>query len=189
MTKTTNTAGATDTDTEEMEHSLYSLADKLNELVVREQLNLQEELARVSSLIADAADTLTENFTSLNLKIELQSRYMRPGYIDEDREQKLEEVNREIDQNLTETVRSLQFEDIVQQLTMHSRNRAVNMESLFVKLKDRLDGLKTADKSDRGGFNLILNDMQSEIENFRETLDRANPVKQASMHEGRIELF
>ena len=63
------------------------------------------------------------------------------------------------------------------------------MESLFVRLKDRLDGLKTTDKNDRSGFNLILDDMQSEIEGFRETLDRANPVKQASMHEGEIELF
>lgn len=34
-----------------------------------------------------------------------------------------------------------------------------------------------------------LDDMQSEIESFRETLDRANPVMKASMHKGKIKLF
>ena len=43
MTSTTNTVGSTNAD--EMENALYSLVDKINALVVREQLNLPDELA------------------------------------------------------------------------------------------------------------------------------------------------
>ena len=46
----------------ELEQSIYSLVGNLNQLVVKEQLNLQEELARVGTIIADAADALTHNF-------------------------------------------------------------------------------------------------------------------------------
>ena len=176
-------------DMGEIENSVYSLVDKLNNLVVREQLNLQEELARVSSIISDATDTLTKNFTSLNLKIELQSRYMTEGYFEEDREVKLEKVNREIDQNLNATIRSLQFEDIVQQLTEHSRNRAVNMEKLFTKLMARLDQLKSISIDDRGNFDPLLDEMQNDVAAFQDTLNRSNPVKQKTMDEGGVELF
>lgn len=178
-----------DIDNKKIEDSIYALVDKLNTLVVREQLNLQEELARVSSIISDATEILTENFTVLNMKIELQSRYMRDGYPDEKREQKLEELNREIDKNLTETIRSLQFEDIVQQLTTHSRNRAVNMESLFVKLMAHLNQIKEERVYNSGRFGFLLDEMQRDIEEFREALNRENPVKQKSMDEGGVELF
>ena len=173
----------------ELEHSVYTLVGDLNELVVREQSNLQEELARVGSIIADAAEGLTHNFSVLNLKIEMQSRYMQDGYMDDDREEKLERVNREIDENLTETIRSLQFEDIVQQLTNHSRNRAVNMENLFIALKIHLEVLKATSVDESEKFNRLVNLMQDDIEKFRDGVWNSNPVRQKSMSEGHVELF
>lgn len=176
-------------ENKKLEDYIYSLLDDLNALVVREQLSLQEELSRVNSIISDAIETLTENFTSLNLKIELQSQYMREGFSVENRELRLEQVNREIDKNLTATIRSLQFEDIVQQLTAHSRNRTVNMENLFVKIINHIGQLKGQNIRNKDNFFLLLNEIKEDIEEFRVVLNRENPVKQQSMHEGGIELF
>ena len=176
---------------------LHDIATTLNELVVREHQILQDELKQLSTLIKDAINTLDTSFKQINQNSSEQTRIASsitdkfrntdqsiPGEIDE-----LNKVSEQIDKNVAKAVRSLQFEDIIQQLAAHSSNRANQIEQLFRKLGENLAILKTIDQNDMVRIEQVIMAMQSDMEDFRRAVEKDNPVKQASMGEGKIELF
>lgn len=176
---------------------LHGIATTLNELVVREHQILQDELRQLSTLIKDAISTLDTSFKQINENASAQTKLVSSitdilKNIDQSIPREIDEINKvseQIDKNVATAVRSLQFEDIIQQLAAHSSNRASQIEQLFKKLGENLAILKTIDENDMAQIEQVIQAMQSDMEDFRRAVEKDNPVKQASMGEGKIELF
>ena len=176
---------------------LHDIAATLNGLVVREHQILQDELKQLSTLIKDAIGTLDRSFKQINDNASAQTK-LASSITDKFREidqsipreiDELSKISEQIDKNVAAAIRSLQFEDIIQQLAAHSSNRAGQIEQLFKKLGENLAILKTIDENDMVQIEQVIQAMQSDMEDFRRAVEKDNPVKQASMGEGKIELF
>lgn len=177
-------------DTQEM---LYELADNLHYLVNREHQIIGDELEQMSSLVSDAIKTLVKSFNNLNINMVDQAEMVQKivetqGKEKEtsDYQQEFLKLSQEMKQNIATTIRSFQFEDIVQQLVVHCSTRSDGMEQLFGRLDKGLAELKTADKQQSAQ---IINNMQKDVAEVRALLERENPVKQDSMAAGSVELF
>ena len=176
---------------------LHDIATTLNELVVREHQVLQDELKQLSKLIKDAISTLDRSFRQINDSATEQTKLassITDIFKQADRSipveiNELNKISEKIDKNVAAAIRSLQFEDIIQQLAAHSSNRASQIEQLFKKLGENLVKLKDVDENDTARIEQVIQAMQSDMEDFRRAVEKDNPVKQASMGEGKIELF
>lgn len=174
---------------------LYGLADDLHYLVNREHQIIGDELEQMSALVSDAIKTLVKSFNNLNINMVDQSDLVEkivaaanskiPNST-ADNQEEFVELTREMKRNIAATVRSFQFEDIVQQLVVHCRTRSDGMERLFTRLDKGLTQLKTAEEKQAIK---IVNNMRKDVADLRALLERENPVKQDSMKAGGIELF
>ncbi len=177
--------------------AVYGLAEDLNRLITREQQILQGELRQVSTLVGDAIKTLVESFNSLNEQVAEQENLIQiiVAEVLDSNDQELAQVSRiselsqQISQNVASATRSLQFDDIVQQLVTHSHRRTKQMEQLFAGLTKKLSELKVVEPQDSTQIAKYIEAMQEEINCFRVALEKTNPVKQTSMSAGKAELF
>jgi hypothetical protein len=177
------------------EDVLYGLADDLHYLVSREHQVIGDELDQMSALVSDAIKTLVKSFNNLNINMADQSELVKKivaaasdgaaKNVDDIQEDFLKH-SLEMKQNIATTVRSFQFEDIVQQLVVHCRTRSNGMEQLFSRLDKGLAELKVAKGKEASQ---IMESMSKDVAELRELLERENPVKQDSMRAGGIELF
>jgi len=174
---------------------LYDLADNLHYLVNREHQIIGDELDQMSALVSDAIKTLVKSLNNININMVDQAELVEKIVSAEgsskdagsaDYQQEFAKLGLEMKQNIAATVRSFQFEDIVQQLVIHCRTRSNGMERLFTRLDKALKKLKMAEKQQAIQ---IVKEMQKEVAEVRALLDRENPVKQQSMCAGGIELF
>ena len=185
------------TESSDLREAVYVLAEDLNGLVSREHQILQGELGQVSTLVSDAIKTLVESFNNLNGQVAEQENLVQ--FIvaevldsnDQDVEQvgRISELSQQINQNVASATRSLQFDDIVQQLVTHSHRRTRQMEQLFAVLSNKLSEMKVVEPQDLTQIAENIEAMQEEINRFRVALEKTNPVKQTSMGAGKAELF
>ena len=181
----------------ELREAIYGLAEDLNQLVSREHQILQDELGQVSTLVGDAIKTLVDSFNSLNDQSAEQVRLVQliVSEVLDSNDQEIEQLSRiselsqQINRDVASATRSLQFDDIVQQLVTHSHHRTEKMEELFDGLFEKLSELKVAEPQDAILVAKYLEAMQEEITHCRVTLGKTNPVKQTSMGAGKAELF
>ena len=181
----------------DLREAVYGLAEDLNRLVSREHQILKGELGQVSTLVGDAIKTLVESFNSLNGQVAEQENLVQfiVAEVMDANDQELEQVGRiselsqQINQNVASVTRSLQFDDIVQQLVTHSYRRTEQMEQLFAGLSKKLSELKVVEPQDSTLIAKYIEAMQEEINRFRVALEKTNPVKQTSMGAGKAELF
>ena len=190
------------TESSDLAEAIYNFADDLNSLVSQEHQILQGELSQVSMLVGDAIKTLVESFNSLNDQVAEQADIVQcivaqvtdPQVSDSGDRQveqlaRISELNQQIDRNVASATRSLQFDDIVQQLVAHSHNRAELMEQLFIGLYEKLSELKVAEPRDAKQAAKYIDAMQEEISRIRLGLEKANPVRQTTMGAGKAEVF
>ena len=186
----------------EHREAVYDLTEDLNHLVSREHQILQDELGQVSTLVGDAIKILAKSFNNLNQQVAEQVSLVRSiadevsdsqdpasgdqGVAGLDR---IADISQQINQNVASAVRSLQFDDIVQQLVIHSQRRAEQMEQLFADLHEKILVLKAVDPQNATQITENLEAMQEAISQSRFALDKTNPVKQTSMGTGEVELF
>lgn len=186
----------------EHREAVYDLTEDLNYLVSREHQILQDELGQVSTLVGDAIKILAKSFNNLNQQVAEQVSLVRSiadevsdsqdpasgdqGVAGLDR---IADISQQINQNVASAVRSLQFDDIVQQLVIHSQRRAEQMEQLFADLHEKILVLKAVDPQNATQITENLEAMQEAISQSRFALDKTNPVKQTSMGTGEVELF
>ncbi|MCP4041248.1 MAG: chemotaxis protein, partial [Gammaproteobacteria bacterium] len=99
--------------------------------------------------------------------------------------------NREIDLRVGEAIRSLQFEDMVNQLLQHTFSRVERLESLVATMQENLGQLKDAAKDEGGNYAMAISSVQTNIARLKENWQSEviSPVAQQSMDEGDIELF
>jgi len=182
-------------ESSETQGVLYKLADDLHYLVNREHQIIGDELEQMSSLVSDAIKTLVKSFNNLNINMADQAQLVQEivasasagkGKNTASCQEEFLKLSRDMKQNIATTVRSFQFEDIVQQLVVHCRTRSDGMEQLFTRLDSGLAQLKTADEQQAVQ---IVDIMRKDVAELRALLERANPVKQDSMRAGGVELF
>ena len=176
----------------EIQSLLYKLEGELHVLIKREHVEIRDELSQMGSVVSDAIKTLMQSLNSLNVHLKEQNELVRKISTGTDRaENKLryheyEALSKMIGQNITDVVRSFQFEDIVQQLVSHCRTRSDGLELLVDQLNQNVGNLKEATQD---SAQQIVSVMMTDIAEARKKLEKENPVKQTSMGAGGIELF
>jgi len=100
-------------------------------------------------------------------------------------------VNSEINALTGDAVRSLQFEDIVRQLTEYSERHLDRIHGLVNRIHGGLSDLRRSEQRQPRDFILALGQLQTDLDEFIATqmADDSSPVKQESMSEGDVELF
>lgn len=171
---------------------LYGLVNELHGLITREHTEIRDELSQMGSVVSDAIKTLMLSLNGLNAQLNQQNQMIQKMAVvvdvaeSEQLQNEYQALNKMVNQNITVVVRSLQFEDILQQLIGHCRARSEGLEDLVDQLNLDVDMLKNApqDKAKE-----VMSDMQAKISEVGKKLEKENPVKQTSMGAGGIELF
>ena len=168
---------------------LYSVAQELSSLIIREHQILRSELNQVGVLVEDASQTLGDNFRLLK------------EYVADNKEEKVDDANeiedsgdvkafsKQVETCATNMMRALQFDDIVQQLASHADDRIGQMQELFEVMDNKLSELKTSKIENEQTTQVYLQLMLANVTKYRELLEKSNPVKQETMGAGNIELF
>ena len=171
----------------------FNLADALSQLVLREHQMLQQEISQVGSLVEDAVSSLDDDFRLLNASITEQKDALdyvvSNGLMSSETHMHLTKCNNELKLHTSSTIRALQFDDIVQQLTSHASERISQMQALFGVLDNKFERLKSLTDNDSETVARLIEGMREEIDRFRLSLEKENPVKQRTMKTGSIELF
>ncbi len=104
---------------------------------------------------------------------------------------KVAQINGEIHAAVGVAVRSLQFEDIANQLVRHAASRVSSIESLIGNLGEEMSKLSDGRVNTEEEFNQVLAKVREDVCEFTESTRRAalGPVIQEAMAEGEIELF
>lgn len=100
-------------------------------------------------------------------------------------------TNSEVNRLVGDAVRSLQFEDIVQQLTKYTELHLDRINGLVTHIHHGLIELRESEAHKKYDFLVALGNLQTELHQFVENdslLDK-KPVAQGSMSEGDVELF
>ena len=174
----------------EIQSLLYKLEGELHVLFKREHAEIRDELSQMGSVVSDAIKTLVQSLNSLSSQINEQDELVLKmavlaGSI-ETESQQYQELSKMVRQNIIAVVRSLQFEDIVQQLVSHCRSRSDGLEQLIDRLNQNFNILKN---TTQGEAEQVLLVMKADVAKVRMDLEKENPVKQTSMGVGKIELF
>lgn len=171
----------------------YVLADSLSQLVLREHQILQQEMKQVSSLVEDAVKSLDSDFKMLNDNVVehacVLKKAVKNNLMDDSTHKTLSNIGQQMTLHTSRTVRALQFDDIVQQLTSHACERISQMQALFIELDKNLCKVKELGANDGEKVSDCISQMKDDINRFRISLEKENPVKQYSMQPGSIELF
>ena len=187
-----NSVSIKQNESSDIQSLLYDLEGELYVLIKREHAEISDELSQMGSVVNDAIKTLMQSLNSLNDQLKEQNELvLEMASATDDAEsgkqqQAYHALSKKVNQNITDVVRSFQFEDIVQQLVTHCGTRSENLEQLFDRVNLNVDELKKAGEGESGH---ILSEMKADIAKVSEDLKKENPVKQTSMGAGEIELF
>lgn len=174
---------------------VFNLADDLARLLMQEHKLLQNELTQITAL----SDSAVQELGQITMGLKRSSEEIMLAQLDRDNRTlekvqcNLQLLNDQIHASTSDTVRALQFEDILKQLIGHVLKRAVSMDSLFTTLAGELinikDMLGTSGELDIDKLNIQLDIMREQIHGYKSTLPNNNPVKQDSMKPGKVEIF
>ncbi len=174
--------------------ALKLLSKTASDLLVEEQQLLDSELLRMSKLLREAIVNLSECFSVMSNQITVQAAQIRSQGVAGGAG-----ANRDIDALLSSTqqmsafvsraVIALQFEDILQQLICHSRQRVEETENLLQSIYSKIKMLKPDGIADVDAILEILKACQAEVGKTRQVLNLSHPAKQASLTKGGVTLF
>ncbi len=179
-------------ESSEVNSLFYDLECELYVLIKREHAEISDELSQMGMVVNDAIKTLMQSLSSLDGQLKQQNELVQQiiSAVDdaesEKHQQSYHALSKSVNGNITNVVRSFQFEDIVQQLVTHCGARSDNLEQLFDRINKNVTEFKDASTDDS---KKILLDMKEDIAQVSQNLKKENPVKQTSMGEGGIELF
>ena len=171
---------------EALRKSLNAIADDVCQLVIREHQVMNDDFSRMAAILQEASRNLHECFGGMCSQ--LATRPEQPGY-QGPVSVKDQLSAKEVDMLLSRVIRTLQFEDILQQMISHSRKRVEGIERLFVVLTTHINELNRRDGENYGKILETLNDCITDIDLVKHALGLENPVKYPSLDQGEIELF
>jgi hypothetical protein len=174
--------------------ALKLLSKSASDLLVEEQQLLDRELLRMGKLLREAIVNLSECFSVMSNQITVQAAQLRSQGVAGDTG-----TNQDITVLLSSTqqmsafvsraIIALQFEDILQQLIRHSRQRVEETENLLQSIYSKIEILKQGDMADVDTILEMLNACQAEVGKTREALNLSHPARQESMTKGGVTLF
>jgi methyl-accepting chemotaxis protein len=167
--------------------------------------HVHKELSQMRSLVSDAIEVLQNSFNDLNKESKQQNRMVQEvleklqaaqsskSRIDElldGRVSELSESNKRMDKSITDAVRSLQFEDIVRQLTVSSEKHLNYLERVLGTVDEGIRSLNSQ-HINVPEYIVGLHELKSQIDQLeaecKAEADRS--VSQKTMQKGEIELF
>ena len=175
-------------------NALKLLSKTASELLVEEQQLLDSELLRMSKLLREAVINLSECFSVMSNQITAQAAQLRSqdvtGSTDANQEiTALLSSTQQMSAFVSRAVIALQFEDILQQLICHSRQRVDETENLLQSICSYIEMLKPNDMTDYDALLVMLKACQTEVGKTREALNLSHPARQESMTKGGVTLF
>lgn len=101
------------------------------------------------------------------------------------------DVSGEIDVLVGDAVRSLQFEDLVRQLTEYSERNLDRVERVVANLHQGMQALKGSESQGPGAYLTAIAELKCSLDEYLEeqVSQEHKPVEQGSMEEGEVELF
>jgi len=174
--------------------ALKTLSKTASDLLVEEQELLDSELLRMSKLLHEAIVNLSECFSVMSNQITAQAAQIRSqglsggASVSQDITNLLSSTQ-QMSAFVSRAVIALQFEDILQQLIRHSRQRVDETENLLRCIQSNIDMLNPGDITDANAILNILQACQAEVDRTRQALNLSNPAKQESMNKGNVTIF
>jgi hypothetical protein len=168
---------------------------KVNDFVREEQDLLDEELARMSKLVQEAVANLHDSFNAMGDRIveqsaELRTRSARTAGTEVSKKMNaLLSSTQQINSMVVRAVISLQFEDIVQQLILHSRQRIAEIQRLMLALRAYVDKMAPAHAGDPQWLLDMVGACHEEVSKTKKALTLSHPAKQESLDKGDVTLF
>ena len=183
-----------DNSTLQMLDALKVLSKTANELLIEEQQILDSELLRMSNLLREAIVNLSECFSVMSNQITAQAAQLRSQgtAVGTNANQDINSLlssTQQMSAFVSRAVVALQFEDILQQLICHSRQRVEESENLLQSIHSNIAMLNPGNITDIDAVLEILKACQAEVFKTREALNLSNPAKQESMTKGDVTLF
>lgn len=176
--------------------SMRELSWSLHDLVNEEQEFLDTELARVSTLVQEGVEHLMGCFNEMHARLEEQRRQLKRSISSAGPEQgnarSAEEIltsTGQVDSYLGKAVRALQFEDIVQQMIRHSRQRISTVNAMLQMLRQQIEKLETDQCGDTEILREAILECKSVVAQIRMRLETDHPVNQESLKQGTVTLF
>jgi len=164
---------SSDIQTQALRQSLNAIADDICQIVIREQQVMYDDFTRMAAILKEASKNLRECFGEMNNHLARQSQA----------------PSDDIDTLSSMVVRSLQFEDIMQQMIIHSRRRAEEIERLFVLLTMHMKELDKRNTENPEEILKMLSKCVTDIDVVKRALSLESPVKHMNLNQGDIELF
>ena len=162
----------------------FTLLEEHNQLSTRVNHLLKEDLAQTSNIVNDVITNLINNFGLINKHLDslIDSSQTNPDNKIYD-----ETIVTDIKSSINIIQRCLQFEDIVQQLIVHSTHLIEQKEKLLTNISDEIHKISTS--QDYTVQNESLIKVIRAIKKSLEIIEKESPVKQNSLKRGDIELF
>ena len=173
-----------DKNNQDQRDLLISLLDEHNQLSARVIHLLKEDLSQTSNIVNDVIKNLINSFNMINKNIDSLIDNSNPDAVNKINDEK---IIADIKSSINIIQRCLQFEDIVQQLIVHSTHIIEQKEKLLVKITDEIQKISTG--QDYTAQNESLIRAIHAIKNSAEIIEKESPVKQSSLERGKIELF
>lgn len=162
---------------------LFAILHDLNQLSARINHILSEDLAQTSFIVNDVINHLIKSFNSINRGLDSLSY---PGMSESDRKDMEANIS-SIKSSINIIQRCMQFEDIVQQLIVHSSHIIEQNEKLLVNMTEEIQKIN-ADLDQTNLKESLINIIQA-IKTSTELIEKESPVKQNSLKKGNIEIF
>ena len=162
----------------------FTLLEEHNQLSARVDHLLKEDLAQTSNIINDVIENLIDSFDLINKNLDF---LIDNSVIDSDNKVNDETIVSDIKSSINIIQRCLQFEDIVQQLIVHSTHLIEQKEKLLTNISDEIHKISTSQYCTVQNESLIK--AIHAIKNSAEIIEKESPVKQSSLKRGNIELF
>lgn len=180
----------------ELNHELETLFNLLESAINEDLVIVKQELLQIKGLVNNAANDLTENFYSLSNNSNEQLRLVNilrsspTPFNDTKTLSALDDINDLIKKSSANAIRTLQFEDIVTQVSDNSIQYLENLDNFLLEFKKRLSfSINNPHQSSDA-----TTQMKSYVENAmkirqeRQLPDR-KAVHQVNLTEGGVELF
>ena len=176
-------------------NQVCTLCQEAGKLIIEEQKLLDNELVRMSKLLKEATSDLSGCFSVMSDQLSRQKIKIRSSSIADNNTDVEYEIDTllsttsEINSVVVKAVISLQFEDIIQQLVQHSRQRIEKIDLMCRMLDTKISTLIDSDSTDTSSLLKMLEACQADLDKARKALDLNHPAQQQSMSKGDVTLF
>lgn len=164
--------------------TLIVLLQELNQVSARVNSLLKEDLAQTRHIVNDVINNMINSFDSINGDLDSLTDL---DATDTDYKINNEAIIASIKSSINIIHRCLQFEDIVQQLIVHSSHLIEQKEKLLIKISSELQDIDSSQEFTLQ--NELLIKAIHAVKKSAELIEKESPVKQNSLKRGDIELF